>query len=101
MKPTPMILRCDLEPPSCAEVRYYLRRAGVLLAASEVGTVERASIMRHARPWIVDALSGLDAVLRRLDRSSVPSVVIDQTTETHLVDELIIPSIGLAVRGRR
>jgi hypothetical protein len=80
----PAILRFDLDAPDSAELRYYLRHAGSLLAASEVESPQRALLLTRARAWVVAALSGIDWNLRAIG-----------STETHAAtDELVVPTLA-------
>jgi hypothetical protein len=91
----PAILRFDLDAPDSAELRYYLRHAGSLLAASEVESPQRAQLLKRARAWVVAALSGIDWNLRTIEPDAIPREISDQTTETHAAtDELVIPTFA-------
>jgi hypothetical protein len=91
----PSILRCDVDAPDSAELRYYLRHAASLLAASDVESPQRAVVLRRARAWVVAALSGIDWNIRTIERDAIPSEIADRPTEGHRsADEILIPTLA-------
>lgn len=95
----PAILRFTADIPDSAELRYYLRHAGALLAESDDETL-RADAMRRARAWVAAALCGIDQHLLALE--PVPDVVADRDTDSHVApDALLIPTLVRAKGGRQ
>lgn len=95
----PAILRFEVDAPGSEELRYYLRHAGSLIAASDIESPQRAAVLKRARAWILAALAGIDDNLREIEPQAVPSPISDLDTEVHVApDEILIPTL---VRCRR
>lgn len=96
----PAILRFTADVPDSAELRYYLRHAGALLAASDIECPQRATVLRRARAWLLAALCGIDQHLQTIE-PAVPDTVTDRGTDTHVApDDLLIPTLALTLRVR-
>lgn len=94
----PTILRCETAVPDSAELRYYLRHAGALLAASDIDSPARVMVIRRARAWILAALCGADQLLAAIS-PSVPDPITDRDTDAHDISDLTIPSLATACRS--
>jgi hypothetical protein len=96
----PTILRFDPTPPDSAELRYYLRHAGTLLAASDIEGPARVAVLRRARTWMAGAIAGIDQLIQQL-APAVPETIHDHDTEAHEVCPVAVPSLKGGVHGTR
>lgn len=90
---SPTILRFQIDAPDSAELRYYLRHAGALLAAADIESPARITVLRRARAWIVAGLCGVDHLLSTL-APAVPDPVTDRDTDAHDLSSLTIPNLA-------
>jgi hypothetical protein len=91
----PSILRCAVDAPDSAELRYYLRHAGSLLAASEIECPQRVALLHRARAWVLAALRGIDQNLQASEPPAIPAEIADRPTEAHAApDEVLIPTLS-------
>lgn len=96
----PTILRFEATPPDCAELRYLLRHACALLAASEIDGPGRIGTLVRARAWLLAAIDGVEQLLRAVD-AAVPRAVADRDTDAHDVSDLALPTLRCPRDGRR